>query len=66
MRSRASRQLDLTDSFLPLTLADEFLDRLDALVDWQLIQQRLEAIFTATTGRLPQLALTVFKRLTGL
>lgn len=63
MRARASRQLDLTDRFLPVTPANEFLDRLDALVDWRPIQQRLEGMFTATTGRLPQPPLTVFKML---
>jgi hypothetical protein len=48
-----------------MTPANEFLDRLDALLDWQLIHQRLEAMFTATTGRLPKQPLTVFKMLTG-
>lgn len=63
MRARAARQLDLTDSFQPVTPANEFPDRLDAWVDWRPIQQGLEGMFTATTGRLPQPPLTVFKRL---
>lgn len=61
MRTRPSRQLDLTDSFLPTVPANDFLDRLDALVDWQPIQRELESMFTATTGRLPQPPLVVFK-----
>ncbi|HMO66108.1 MAG TPA: IS5 family transposase [Verrucomicrobiota bacterium] len=63
MRTRPARQLDLTDSFLPTAPANEFLDRLDALVDWRPIRRELEGLFTATTGRLPQPPLAVFKML---
>jgi IS5 family transposase len=63
MRTRPTRQLDLTDSFLPTAPANPFLDRLDTLVDWQPIQAALDAMFTATTGRLPQPPLSVFKML---
>jgi len=61
MRKRPTRQLDLTDSFLPAAPANDFLDRLEALVDGQPIQSAVEAMFTATTGRLPQPPLCVFK-----
>lgn len=63
MRTRPSRQLDLTDSFLPTAPANDFLDRLDSLVDWRPIQRELEGMFSATTGRLPQPPLAVFKML---
>ena len=63
MRQRPARQLDLTDSFLPAAPANDFLDRLDTLVDWQPIRQAVEAMFSATTGRLPQPPLSVFKML---
>jgi hypothetical protein len=63
MRPRPAQQLSLTDSFLPAAPANDFLDRLDALVDWQPIRQDLEAMFTATTGRRPQPPLAVFKML---
>ena len=63
MRPRPARQLDLTDSFLPAAPANEFLDRLDSLVDWQPIRRELEGLFSATTGRLPQPPLAVFKML---
>lgn len=63
MRDRPDQQLTLTDSFLPAAPANDFLDRLDALVDWQPIRTALEAMFTATTGRLPQPPLVVFKML---
>jgi IS5 family transposase len=63
MRTRPARQLSLTDSFLPVAPANDFLDRLDSLVDWRPIQTALEAMFTATTGRLPQPPLSVFKML---
>ena len=63
MRIRPDQQLSLTDSFLPAAPANDFLDRLNTLVDWQPIQTALEAMFTATTGRLPQPPLVVFKML---
>lgn len=63
MRQRPAKQLGFTDSFLPTTPANDFLDRLEELVDWQPVQTALEAMFTARTGRLPQPPLTVFKML---
>jgi IS5 family transposase len=63
MRARPGQQLSLTDSFLPAAPANVFLDRLNALVDRQPIRSALEAMFTATTGRLPQPPLVVFKML---
>lgn len=63
MRPRSPRQLDLSDSFLPVAPANDFLDRLTTLVDWPPIQSAVEAMFTATTGRLPQPPLCVFKML---
>lgn len=63
MRPRPAQQLSLTDSFLPAAPANDFLDRLDTLVDWQPIRARLEAMFTAETGRPPQPPLAVFKML---
>jgi len=63
MRTRPARQLSLTDGFLPAAPANDFLDRLDTLVDWQPIRQAVEAMFSATTGRLPQPPLCVFKML---
>ena len=63
MRSRPATQLTLTDSFQPAVPANDFLDRLDELVDWRPMQSALAAMFTATTGRLPQPPLVVFKML---
>jgi IS5 family transposase len=63
MRTHPARQLDLTDSFLPAAPANRFLERLDALVDWRPLRAALEAMFTATTGRLPKPPLVVFKML---
>jgi IS5 family transposase len=63
MRTRPAKQLALTDRFLPAAPANDFLDRLNAVVNWAPIQRALEGRFTATTGRLPQPPLTVFKRL---
>jgi IS5 family transposase len=63
MRTRPDQQLSLTGSILPAAPANVFLDRLNALVDWQPIRSALEAMFTATTGRLPQPPLVVFKML---
>jgi hypothetical protein len=63
IRLRPAAQLTLTDSFQPATPANDFLGRLDALVDWSPIQAALAAMFTATTGRLHQPPLVVFKLL---
>ncbi len=63
MRTRPATQLTLTDSFQPAAPANDFLDRLDVLVDWQPIAVALAAKFTATTGRLPQPPLVVLKML---
>jgi IS5 family transposase len=63
MRTRPTKQLNLTDSFLPAAPANDFLDQLNTLVNWQPIQRALEGMFTATTGRLPQPPLSVFKML---
>lgn len=63
MRKKPAHQLTLTDSFLPTAPANDFLDRLETLVDWQPIQRQLEGLFTATTGRLPYPPLCVFKML---
>lgn len=63
MRSRPPAQLTLTDSFQPAAPANDFLDRLDQLVDWQPIAATLAGMFTATTGRLPPPPLAVFKML---
>ncbi len=63
MRKRPVPQMNLLDGLIASAPANDFLERLDRLVEWRPIQQRLEAMFTATTGRLPKPPLVVFKML---
>ena len=63
MRKRPASQLDLSDLFLTAAPTNEFLERLEALVDWQPLERELAAMFTAPTGRLPKPPLVVFKML---
>jgi transposase, IS5 family len=55
--------MNLLDGLIASAPGNDFLERLDQLVDWSPLQRRLEAMFTAATGRLPQPPLVVFKML---
>lgn len=63
MRQRPVPQMNLLDGLIASAPSNDFLERLDALVDWTPIQRRLEAMFTAATGALPKPPLCVFKML---
>src|SRR6266487_492798 len=63
MRKRPASQMDLSDTFLSVAPSNEFLERLDKLVDWRPVEQELADMFTAQTGRLPKPPLVVFKML---
>lgn len=63
MRQRAVKQLGLLDGLAAKVPGNEFLERLETLVDWAPLRRELEALFTATTGRLPRPPLVVFKML---
>lgn len=63
MRNRPQTQLGLLDGLAAQLPGNEFLERLERLVDWAPFRRELEAIFTATTGRLPRPPLVLFKML---
>jgi len=55
--------MNLLDGLIVSAPANDFLERLDQLVDWRPLEERLAAMFSATTGRLPKPPLCVFKML---
>ena len=61
MKNKANAQMGLLDSFMAQAPANDFLDRLEKLVDWTPIQSALEAMYPATTGRPPHAPLVLFK-----
>src|SRR5262245_1041241 len=63
MRTRPVPQMNLLDGLMASAPTNDFLERLEQLVDWSPLQRRLEAMFTASTGRLPKPPLAVFKML---
>ena len=55
--------MNLLDGFMQSAPTNDFLERLNELIDWKPVAQKLEGMFTATTGRLPEPPLVVFKML---
>lgn len=60
MQTKANPQLGLMDALVTIP-ANDFLDRLDQLVNWQPMEKTLHALYPATTGRPPHPALVLFK-----
>jgi IS5 family transposase len=60
MQTKANPQLGLMDAFVTIP-ANDFLDRLAQLVNWQPIEKALHALYPATTGRPPHPPLVLFK-----
>ena len=61
MHTTTNPQLGLLDSFMPSAPANDFLETLDAALDWQPIERALQAMYPATTGRPPCAPLVLFK-----
>lgn len=61
MHTTTNPQLGLLDSFMPATPTNEFLQRLDAALDWRPIERVLQAMYPASTGRPPCAPLALFK-----
>ena len=61
MKTKANAQLGLLDSFMAQSPANDFLDRLTQLVDWTPIENVLQAMYPATTGRPPHAPLVLFR-----
>jgi IS5 family transposase len=60
MHTKPNAQLGLMDGLVTIP-ANDFLDRLDELVDWQPLERALHAMYPATTGRPPHPPLVLFK-----
>lgn len=61
MHTKPTAQLGLLDSLMPHVPANDFLDRLDSLMNWRPVETALHALYPATTGRPPQPPLLLFK-----
>lgn len=61
MQTKASTQLGLLEGLMPQVPANDFLDRLEQLMNWRPIETALHAMYPATTGRPPQPPLLLFK-----
>ena len=61
MQTTTNPQLGLLDSFMPSAPANDFLETLDAALDWKPIERALQTMYPATTGRPPCAPLVLFK-----
>jgi transposase, IS5 family len=61
MHTTTNTQLGLLDSLMTATPTNEFLERLDATLDWKPVEKALLAMYPATTGRPPYAPLVLFK-----
>jgi IS5 family transposase len=61
MHTTPDAQYGLLDSLMVATPANEFLQRLDAVLDWRPIEAALHAMYPASTGRPPCPPLALFK-----
>ena len=53
--------MGLLDSLMPTPPANDFLERLNRTLDWEPLEQALQAVYPATTGRPPCAPLLLFK-----
>jgi transposase len=61
MQMTPNAQMRLLDSLMTAAPTNEFLERLDRTLDWQPLEQALQAMYPATTGRPPCAPLVLFK-----
>jgi IS5 family transposase len=61
MQTTTNPQLGLLDSLMIATPTNDFLERLDRTLDWRPLEQALQAMYPATTGRPPCAPLVLFK-----
>jgi IS5 family transposase len=61
MQTTTNAQMGLLDSLMTATPANDFLERLEAALDWDPLEKALQAMYPATTGRPPCPPLTLFK-----
>ena len=61
MQTTTSKQMGLMDSLMVAAPTNEFLERLESTLNWQPVEQALQAMYPATTGRPPCAPLALFK-----
>ncbi len=61
MQTTTNPQLGLLDGFMFSTIANDFLEGLDAALDWKPIETALHRMYPATTGAPPHPPLVLFK-----
>lgn len=61
MQTTTNPQLGLMDGLMIATPTNDFLERLDCTLDWRPLEQALQAMYPATTGRPPCAPLVLFK-----
>jgi transposase, IS5 family len=61
MQTTTNPQYGLLDSLMIATPTNEFLERLDRILDWRPIERALHGMYPATTGRPPTAPLALFK-----
>jgi len=61
MQTTANAQMGLLDGLMVKAVTNDFLQRLNQVVDWNAIEKALHAMYPATTGRPPCPPLVLFK-----
>jgi IS5 family transposase len=61
MHTTTNPQLGLLDSLMPSAPANDFLEKLEGVLDWQILEAALQTMYPATTGRPPCAPLVLFK-----
>jgi transposase, IS5 family len=61
MQTTTNPQLGLLDSLMPVGVGNDFLEKLDSVLEWKPIESALQAMYPATRGRPPCAPLALFK-----
>jgi IS5 family transposase len=61
MQTTSNPQLGLLDNLMASKVSNDFLEKLDRLLDWKVIKAVLQTMYPATTGRPPCPPLILFK-----
>src|SRR5580698_7384544 len=61
MQTTTNPKMGLLDSLMTATPDNDFLERLEAALDWRPLETALQAMYPATTGRPPCPPLVLFK-----
>lgn len=61
MHTTTNPQLGLLDGLMTSVPTNDFLERLEQVVDWQLLEAALQTMYPATTGRPPHAPLVLLK-----